>query len=180
VDHVEGDLLNAYMGLNMLDEADALHQKFVNEHPDHAWTLGNYAAFLCDQKKDYDKAIEYAQKALAIMDYGVGRYTLARAAALKAHQLIQQNQLEEAEPYFIMALEKKPNFKEAWAGLAVVNYSLGKQNNDLERMRHAQKAATNATRLGMNDQNWAMFMVQIVTDLTEMEKQAKQKPETKD
>ena len=175
----DGHLVDAYVGLNMLDEADALHQKFVKESPDRAWTLGNYAAFLCDKKKDYDKAIEYAQKALAIMDYGVGRFTLARAAALKGHQLLQQNQLEEAEPYFFMALEKVRNFKEAWAGLAIVNYTLGKQNNDLERMRHAEQAASNAARLGLKSQEWAFLMMQIVTDMTKMENEAKQKPETK-
>ena len=113
------------------------------------------------------------------MDYGVGRFTLARAAALKGHQLLQQNQLEEAEPYFFMALEKVRNFKEAWAGLAIVNYTLGKQNNDLERMRHAEQAASNAARLGLKSQEWGLFMVQIVTDLTKMQNEAKQKPETK-
>jgi Tfp pilus assembly protein PilF len=179
-DRVDGKLLNAYEGLGMLDEAEALYQKFVKENPNRAWTLGNYAAFLCDKKKDYDKAIEYAQKALAIMDYGVGRHTLALSAFCKSQELVKQDKLEEAEPYCLMAVENKPRFAQAWVGLTLINYSLAKQNNDLERMKKAHSAATKATQLGMKDQRWAFVMVQIVTDLTKMQNEAKQKQETQD
>lgn len=47
--------------------------------PQVAWFWGDYARHRLFNMNDYASAIPYGEKALAMMDYGVGRYTLAAA-----------------------------------------------------------------------------------------------------
>jgi tetratricopeptide (TPR) repeat protein len=147
----ESYLLTAYLGLNMLDQAEAIYLKRVQEQPDSTRPLRNYAAFLRQYKQDHAKADEYENKALALINDVVDQSMPADAAVKKGNELLTREKYEEAEPYFKLALEKETDSKEAWAGLAQVNYHLGKQNNDLERMKKAQEAITKATQSGKPD-----------------------------
>ena len=159
----ESYLLTAYIGLDMLDEAEAIHIKRMEEQPDNVKLLRNYAAFLRNNRHDDAKADEYDRKALAIINSGAkqDRNMPADAAVKKGNELIAQGKYEEAEPYFKLALEKEPDLKEAWAGLARVNYELGKQNNDPERMRKAQEAITKAKPSGKDDPKWELESMRI-------------------
>ena len=54
--------------------------------PQDAWTLGEFANVF-NHMEDYDDGIVYARKALAVMDYGVGRSFLIEALAGKVAHL---------------------------------------------------------------------------------------------
>lgn len=51
----------------------------VKLSPEVAWFWGDYARHRLFNMNDYTGAITYGEKALKMMDYGVGRYTLAAA-----------------------------------------------------------------------------------------------------
>lgn len=175
VGYAEGQLVDAYTALGQLDKAEELYLKFIAEAPDHAWTIGNYAGFLCDYKKDYDKAIEYAQKALAIMDYGVARHTLARAAYHKGFYLHHtEKKLEEAHEYYRLAVEVYPNAIPAWQQLVICNHSLGIKNKDAERLKVAVFAGQVTKKLGVTDKAWDDYLAKVEKALAEMEQQSPQ------
>lgn len=66
-----------------LDDADKAYRELIAFDPGRAWVHGNYAAFLLFERDSPDAAIAEAEKALAIMDYGIGRLTLAAALYAK-------------------------------------------------------------------------------------------------
>jgi tetratricopeptide (TPR) repeat protein len=167
----ESNLLIAYTGLSMLDKAEAIHIKRMEKHPDNARVLGDYAAFLCDHKKDYDKAAMYAQTALSVMDYGMARQTLAISAFNKAKELFEQRRFEEAEPYLLLTLGKKPNYMRAWVGLTTINYTLAQKYNDPVRLQKAYITAQNAERFGMKGQQWTFIQMKIAADMKRIQKQ---------
>jgi len=55
----------------------------INTRSNSAWSWGDYASFELYYLGDYEKAIEYSQKALSIMNYGNARETLALAYYVK-------------------------------------------------------------------------------------------------
>jgi len=81
--------------------------EFKNEiayAPDDAWIWGNYSSFLLFSYGDVDGAIAKGQKAISIMDYGMGRFTLACALYTKWALLLQDgNKKKEAQQYFVRA-----------------------------------------------------------------------------
>lgn len=66
---------------------------------DDAWTWGNVANVLFIQGY-FDESIEYSRKALSIMNYGVGRNTLALGLYGKWASLVAKRHNLEAEKYF--------------------------------------------------------------------------------
>jgi len=59
-------------------------------HPDDAWQLGEFSRLFTEATL-FDDGIAYARKALAIMNYGVGRLNLTVALYGKATQLAASN-----------------------------------------------------------------------------------------
>ena len=175
----ESYLLAAHIGLDMLDEAEAIHIRRMEEQPDNVKLLRNYAAFLRNNRHDDAKADEYEKKARALIDNAVAPDMQADAAVKKGNELIAQGKYEEAEPYFKLALEKEPDLKEAWAGLAQVNFQLGKQNNDPERMRKAQEAITKAKPSGKDDPKWELESMRIEFEQMKMEHETRKNRGTK-
>ena len=171
----ESNLLTAYIGLNMLDEAEAVYIKRVEAQPDNVRALRDYAAFLRHNRHDDGKADEYEKKAQTIIDPGVDHDMQADTAVKKGNELLAGEKYEEAEPYFTLALEKDPRFKEAWAGLAQVNYHLGMQNKDIKRMRKAERAHLMAKPAG-KDPKWDLEKMRIGMELLKMEHNARKKP----
>ena len=61
------------------DPPEYWYKVAIELKPENAWPLGNYASYLFYVKNDYAQAAEYGERALEIMDYGMGRYVLAAA-----------------------------------------------------------------------------------------------------
>ena len=85
----------------------------IQLNPENAWPLGNYASFLFYVKHDYALAAEYAEKALEIMDYGMGRFVLAAAYYGLWTELDETpGKKEEALAYFQKAVSLYPDTDE--------------------------------------------------------------------
>ncbi|VAW71005.1 hypothetical protein MNBD_GAMMA12-2020 [hydrothermal vent metagenome] len=94
-----------YMYFGQYSKANEGYKKEIEYEPESAWNWGNYADFLLYTYKDADGAIDKGRKALSIMNYGMGRFTLACALYTKWAQSLQEpNKKIEAEKYL----------KEAW------------------------------------------------------------------
>jgi len=95
------------------DLADTWYKKAIELKPEMAWPLGNYASFLFYVRHDYDLAAEYAEKALEIMDYGMGRFILAAAYYGKWIELDETpGKKDEALAYFQKAISIYPDTDE--------------------------------------------------------------------
>lgn len=70
-----------YMG--QYDKANAGYLDEINYEPDNAWKWGNYSSFLLFTYNDVDDAIKNGEKALSIMNYGMGRFILGCALYTK-------------------------------------------------------------------------------------------------
>jgi Tfp pilus assembly protein PilF len=97
-------LTKYYRRINRPDEVDSLYRKQIEYEPDRAWTYGNYAHFLLCDRDDYDGAISRSRQALNIMDYGVGRATLAASLYRKWAGLALNGKVSEAAKYRSEAL----------------------------------------------------------------------------
>jgi Tfp pilus assembly protein PilF len=80
---VHAKLAGIYRSQGKLDEADKQYREFLALEPRDAWGHGNYAYFLLFTRGMPDAAITEAEKALEIMNYGIGRLTLAAALYAK-------------------------------------------------------------------------------------------------
>ena len=90
-----------------LEEADKEFQTALATHSS-AWGHGNYANFLLFFRGMPDAAIVQAEKALSIMDYGIGRQTLAAAYYAKWAEL-KGKDLSSAIEYSERAKKLGPN-----------------------------------------------------------------------
>jgi tetratricopeptide (TPR) repeat protein len=102
-------MVRYYRRMRKLDQADEMYRKEIAYDPHYAWNYGNYAQFLLCEKDDYDAAIGRARQALAIMNYGAGRYWLAAALYRKWAQSLLAGSVEAAAPYFVEAQSLYPN-----------------------------------------------------------------------
>lgn len=94
----------AHEKLGLYDLADADHRRLIDYDPTSAWLRGNYASFLLYRYDDVERAIENAETALDLRDYGVGRLVLASALFTRWARL----RADDAEA-------AKASFERAWA-----------------------------------------------------------------
>ncbi len=98
-----------YWYLGEYDKVDEGYKQLLNYEPESAWNWGYYSNFLLYKYEDVDGAIANGRKALSIMDYGLGRATLASALYTKWAQLLQNpNEKSESAQYFNEAWELYP------------------------------------------------------------------------
>ena len=92
-------------------EVRELYHAMFKIQPDNAWVRGNYAKYLMNDLGLYDEAIEYAVKALEIMNYGQARATLAYALYSKWADLVMNQGVveEDAKEYLAQAYQLYPN-----------------------------------------------------------------------
>ncbi len=104
-------LIQSFLALGKLDQADELYRKQIAYEPKTAWSYGNYAQFLLCQKDDYEQSISLSREALRLMDYGVGRYWLASALYRKWAQTVLFGRPDVGKQYFTeaQALYPDPN-----------------------------------------------------------------------
>lgn len=95
------------------DKIKESYLKRIEFDPMAAWTRGNYSSFLLFYYGDTDEAIKQGEKAIEIMDYGIGRFTLACALYTKWAQLSNSSSNNnKAEKYFKRAKDIYPNIEE--------------------------------------------------------------------
>jgi Tfp pilus assembly protein PilF len=92
-------LTSYYTRTGRPDEVDSLYKKQIAYEPDRAWTYGNYAQFLLCDRDDFDAAISRSRQALKLMDYGIGRTTLASSLYRKWADLTSRGEILEAARY---------------------------------------------------------------------------------
>ena len=68
-----------YMGKKDLKSVDVWYRKEIEASPGDAWAHGNYAGMLVWHAGNFVEAEKQAREALALMDYGRARFTLAAA-----------------------------------------------------------------------------------------------------
>lgn len=83
-----------------------------------AWPHGNYAIFLLETAGDPDAAIEQAQKALSLMNYGSARQILAESHIVKWAQLKAKN-APEADAHLAAAYEYSKDLSWAMPSIAM-------------------------------------------------------------
>ncbi|MCG8414665.1 MAG: tetratricopeptide repeat protein [Pseudomonadales bacterium] len=100
---------NIYLG--KIHEANLGYQRLLEFEPESAWNWGNYASFQLFTMGDYNNAIVTAEKTLRMMDYPVGRRTLACALVVRwARQKdIAESLLQEPEDDLSRALQLYPD-----------------------------------------------------------------------
>jgi tetratricopeptide (TPR) repeat protein len=92
-----------------LEAVQELYEDQIALEPSNAWPYGNYADFLLFTLGDYERAIEYASKALEHMNYGAGRFTLAAALCVKWASVVEQNGPDSATIYLDQAYSVYPD-----------------------------------------------------------------------
>lgn len=92
--------------MNEYDNANEGYKEQLKYSSDDAWTWGNYSSFLLFTYKDVDGAIEKGSKAIQIMNYGMGRFTLGCALYTK-WAMLKDNPAT--------ALQAQQYFEQAWS-----------------------------------------------------------------
>jgi tetratricopeptide (TPR) repeat protein len=170
-------LLTAYKGLNRPDDAEAVYFKLIRDNEGEGWPLASYAEFLSKDRKDYDKAMEYAQKAMAMTDHEEPKIIFADAAVAKGLYLYRsKNKPEEAEAYYDKATEAYPYHFDAWKQLTIINYELGMKNNDEERLFRAMFTGAMTRKIGFQDPTWDEYLNNLNRELDKTITQPKNPP----
>jgi tetratricopeptide (TPR) repeat protein len=100
---------DTYYKMGDLNKVNEWYKKQIAYDSQSAWARGNYAGFLLFNYNDVDGAITYAEQALKIMNYGLGKLTLACAYYTKWAQLKDSIVTSKnAQKYFEMAWEIYP------------------------------------------------------------------------
>jgi Tfp pilus assembly protein PilF len=98
-----------YQAQGKLDEADREYQAALVLEPNDAWRRGNYGYFLLFNRGMPDAAIVEMEKALAVMNYGLGRLTLAAARYAKWAEEKNRSPTKAAE-YLALAKADTPDY----------------------------------------------------------------------
>jgi len=113
-----GYLLNESKALKDFQSVEKYYHKLFELRPDNAWSIGNYADFLRNEVGDFDKSIEYARKALEVMNYGVGHRILGLSLYAKWDDSLSKGMsAEEADVFFEEGLLHYSNLERAFAKL---------------------------------------------------------------
>jgi len=91
-------LADIYGKSNMVDDANAMYRAQIAEFPRSEWAHGNYAGYLL-RIDEIDRAIEEAERAVALVPYPLAVRVLMNAYSMKAEQLWGQGRFEEAAKY---------------------------------------------------------------------------------
>lgn len=95
--------------LRRVDELDAAHLGLTRRNPTSAWKHGNRAQFLLCWQRGTEAAIAAADRALALMDYGHARQTLAAALYVRWAELATAGRAAEADTMWARATAMTPD-----------------------------------------------------------------------
>ena len=98
-------LASAYEYLGDQDKLEKFHLKKIERNPESAWILGNYAHFLLFNKGDVSSAIQYGEKALALLEYPLAKNVTGFAYQISAAEKFSIGNKEEAMSLYKRSLE---------------------------------------------------------------------------
>lgn len=131
-------LTRVYKARKQYDLAAKTYLQIIELYPNSPWALINYSKFLSDRDA-YDEAIEYGEKALALMDFGMGHRVLADAYYAKGYDLHWgQDKYEAAKPYFAGAIEHDADHANAHYGLGMAYYWTGYNDKNVPDLENAE------------------------------------------
>lgn len=107
-----------YEQLENLRLATESYENAVRIAPRDYNVLNAYAVFLC-KRRNYDEAREHFDRAIRVPENDNAEITMTNAGVC----MMQEPDLESAEEYFRMALERKPTYGEALLQLSVLKFS---------------------------------------------------------
>lgn len=143
----EESLLETYTELGDLDAVDELHRRNVARNPKSAWIHGNYAGFLL-QRGNYGRAIELANQAIALSDYGLVHVTLAAAHVGAATEALWgRRDRDGATSHLAVALKQNPNSADAHYAMAAVHRMRAVQGRDRNALAESKKELLIALKL---------------------------------
>lgn len=136
-------LTDAYGKWEDFDSADQVYRDIIDLDPKSPWSHINYAGFLVNTGRDYDRAIDHGEIALREMDFPVAHFTLSQAYYGKAMRLIEREQFEEAAPLLRTALKHLPANANAHYAMGLFYDSRGETAKAGESLRTALKYEPN-------------------------------------
>ena len=104
------------------EKAKQSHIKHLEFEPENAWNWGNYSSFLLFWYGDVDGAVESGEKALDLMNYGMGRFTLACALYTKWAMLLEKGD-GDANKYFERAYKLYPDLEKVISKVSKHSYT---------------------------------------------------------
>ncbi|HEX7116347.1 MAG TPA: type IV pilus biogenesis/stability protein PilW [Steroidobacter sp.] len=110
-----------YDRLNEVNKADQHYDRALSLKPNDPEIKNNYAVFLCQRKKRYDRGERYALEAA-----GDRLYATPEVALLNAGNCAQNaEKLDRAEEHYRQAIRLKPRFAAALLQMAELEYRKG-------------------------------------------------------
>jgi Tfp pilus assembly protein PilF len=136
-------LTAAYRQWEDVESADQIYRRIIDLDPKAPWAHINYAGFLVNTVRDYDRAIDHAETALREMDFPVAHFTLSQAYYGKAIRFIQDEQFEEAAPLLRLSLKHLPSNANAHYAMGLYYDSRGETAKAEKALRTAIKHQPN-------------------------------------
>jgi tetratricopeptide (TPR) repeat protein len=141
-------LKGAYKRQRRFDLAEREYLKLLRLQPESPWAMINYSDFLRWHVKDYDRAIQYGERSLAVMDFGMGHHVLGKAYYEKGRQLLWgEKRQRESRRYFQQAIEHMPGNSDAYYGLGTAYYHTAHADKSEEDIVMAERALERALEL---------------------------------
>lgn len=143
-EHALQVLTDGYKAKKDYQSAAQAYETLIQMQPNSPWDKINYAGFLVDYVKDYDKAIELAKASLSQMDFGVGHRTLSNAYYGKGAELFwKKGEKNKAGQYFQLAIKENPSHAHAHYGLGAYYDFIGSPNEAVREFRIALRINPN-------------------------------------
>jgi tetratricopeptide (TPR) repeat protein len=141
-------LKGAYKRQQRFDLVEREYLELLRLQPQSAWAMINYSDFLRWHTKDYDRAIQYGERSLAVMDFGMGHRVLGKAYYEKGKQLLWgEKRQRESRRYFQKAIEHMPGNADAYYGLGTAYYHTAHADKSEEDIVMAEQALMRALEL---------------------------------
>jgi len=140
-------LSKAYRKIKKYKLAEQSYLMLIKLEPKSSWAKINYSNFLSKYKQEHDKAIEVAEQALEIMDFGMGHHILSEANYRKAVQLMRNRKYPEAGKYFKDSLKHNPSSANSHYGLGMSLYYVGHYEKNKSIILKAEKSLSTALEI---------------------------------
>ena len=143
-------LIKAYKNQKKYDLANSIYIKEIEMYPNDPWLIDAYANFLIYYIKDYDKAIEYGERALSIKNFGMAKMHLGTAYYKKAADLLWKRYLYKiAADNFLTSIKYSPTAN-AYYGLGIAYWYVGSSLRRPEYFSMAEDALQKSLELKPN------------------------------